>query len=65
MASINRPRSKKAETVTAVWTDGAVSIELPEDATLADLAEIVETRGNGRPLYVGVTFASTPAAGNA
>ena len=64
MASINRPRSKKAEIMTAVWSDGAVSIELPEDATLADLAEIVEARGNGRPLYVGVTFASPPA-GNA
>jgi hypothetical protein len=64
MASINRPRSKKAETMTAVWSDGAVSVELPEDATLADLAEIVEARGNGLPLYVGVTFAA-PAAGNA
>ena len=51
--------------MTAVWADGAVSIDLPEDATLADLAEMVETRGNGRPLYVGVTFASAPAAGNA
>ena len=64
MASFTRPQSKKAESVTAVWTDGAISIELPEDATLADLAEMVETRGRGRPLYVGVTF-TTPSAGNA
>jgi len=40
MASIHRSE-KRAETVTALWADGAVSMDLPEGATLADLAEIV------------------------
>jgi hypothetical protein len=65
MASLRRPEKKKAETVTALWADGAVSVNLPEDATLADLAEIVEMHAQGRPLYVGVTFASASPSGNA
>ncbi len=65
MASVRRPERKKAETVTALWSDGAVSLDLPEDATLADLAELVDTHGQGRPLYVGVTFGTASVSGNA
>ena len=62
MGQARRPDRKVAETATAVWTDGALSLDLPEDATLADVAERVTAHGEGRrPLYVSVTL-SAPAA---
>jgi hypothetical protein len=61
MGQACRPARKVARTATAVWTDGAVSLDLPEDATLADVAERVTAHGEGRrPLYVTVTLAAPP-----
>jgi hypothetical protein len=63
MARFRRPDRKVAETATAVWADGALSFDLPEDATLADVAERVTAHGAGRrPLYVSVTLAEPPSA---
>jgi hypothetical protein len=62
MAQIRRPERKVVETATAVWADGALSLDLPEHATLGDLAERVAAHGAGRrPLYVTVTLGE-PAA---
>jgi hypothetical protein len=59
MAQLRRPERKVAETATAVWADGALSLDLPEHATLADIAERVVAHGAGRrPLYVSVTLAA-------
>ena len=57
MAQFRRPEQKAAGTATAVWADGALSLDLPEHATLADVAERVVAHGAGRrPLYVTVTL---------
>lgn len=62
MARFRRPDRKVAETATAVWADGALSFDLPEDATLADVAERVTAHSAGRrPLYVSVTLAAPPS----
>lgn len=59
MGQVHRPEKKVAETATAVWADGALSLDLPEHATLADVAERVTAHGGGRrPLYVTVTLAA-------
>jgi hypothetical protein len=58
MAQYCRPERKVVESATAVWADGALSLDLPEHATLGDLAERVTAHGAGRrPLYVTVTLA--------
>jgi hypothetical protein len=58
MGQFRRPEKKVTETATAIWADGALSIDLPEHATLADVAERVTAHGAGRrPLYVTVTLA--------
>jgi hypothetical protein len=59
MGQFQRPERKVAETAIAVWADGALSLDLPEHATLADVAERVTAHGAGRrPLYVTVTLAA-------
>jgi hypothetical protein len=59
MAPTQRQDRKVAETATAVWADGALSLDLPENATLADVAERVTAHAEGRrPLYVSVTLSA-------
>jgi hypothetical protein len=58
MGQLRQSEKKVTESATAVWADGALSIDLPEDATLADVAERVTAHSAGRrPLYVTVTLA--------
>jgi hypothetical protein len=57
MAQSRTLEEKVTETATAVWADGALSLDLPEHATLADIAERVIAHAAGRrPLYVSVTL---------
>src|SRR5690349_19984766 len=57
MGQFRRPEEKVTETVTAVREYDALSIDLPEHATLADVAERVIEHGAGRrPHSVAVTL---------